>query len=269
VVDVWDPFNRCPVDDPAMLATTGASSIDLGGGGTGTISLCVASHSTNGSIKIGNVTTPTGNTDLQFGWVFDNSTGNSTLAQPAGGAVVGDPVNIMVGTASVTAQVQSAGPVSDFNLINGISLGQPIITVPIKIQLTSTALPLGPSCFIGSEQNPIVLHPANTDLSNASLATASFDANGVPDPMGDFAAILVSGAVQGDSTFAVPGATGCGANDSLDGAVNAVAGLPSASGNNNLVLDNASSDLAVGINLSTGVGLTGQQFAAGWHTNFG
>jgi hypothetical protein len=39
----WTPFSRCPVDDPAMLATDG----------TVLASLCVASNSTHGSIKIG------------------------------------------------------------------------------------------------------------------------------------------------------------------------------------------------------------------------
>src|SRR5581483_8167049 len=39
----WTPFSRCPVDDPAMLATDGVT----------TSSVCIASNSTHGSIKIG------------------------------------------------------------------------------------------------------------------------------------------------------------------------------------------------------------------------
>src|SRR5262245_8920302 len=69
----------------------------------------------------------------------------------------------------------------------------------------------------------------------------------------------------GDSTFAVPGATGCGPNGdgSLDAMVNAVVGLPSPSGANHLVLDDASSALAVATD-----GENGQQFANDWHIAF-
>ena len=77
---------------------------------------------------------------------------------------------------------------------------------------------------------------------------------------------MVSGTVQGDDTFSVPGASGCGPNGdgSLDSLVNAVVGLPSPSGNNHLVLDDASSALVSPIN-----GENGQAFANAWHGAFG
>src|SRR5262245_60261913 len=54
----WTPFNRCPVDDPAMLAADGVN----------VLALCVASNSTHGSIKLGSTpTTATGNSNLQGG----------------------------------------------------------------------------------------------------------------------------------------------------------------------------------------------------------
>jgi hypothetical protein len=75
--------------------------------------------------------------------------------------------------------------------------------------------------------------------------------------------------VQGDDTFAVPGATGCGPNGdgSLDAAVNAIVGLPSPAGNNHLVLQDAASGLAFPGNFFTK--RNGPQFAADWHTGFG
>ena len=75
----------------------------------------------------------------------------------------------------------------------------------------------------------------------------------------------VAGAVQGDDTFSVPGATGCGPNGdgSLDAAVNAIVGLPSPSGANHLVQDDASSSLAL-----PNVPLTGQEFSDDWHIAF-
>jgi hypothetical protein len=255
----WSPFNRCPVDDPAMLAVDGTS----------TLSLCLGSNSTHGSIKIGNLPTQTtGNTNLQAGLVFDTNTGVFTAISPPGGALVADPVQITgtpVGT--VTAVTTSAGNPSDFDLFAGIQTGVPIITLPIKIQLQNPAL--GPSCFIGSDQDPILLHPQNNDFSNAISVGGffTFDPNGTPNLAGPLTSLVISGAVQGDDTFAVPGASGCGPNGdgSLDPVVNAVVGLPSPSGNNHLVLDDAASGLVIPI-ITT---WTGQQLSDYWHVAFG
>ena len=124
---------------------------------------------------------------------------------------------------------------------------------------------LGPTCFIGSDMNPIVLHPANTDVSNAMLDFQMFDADGTINPNGAFAALIVSGTTQGDSTFSVPAVSGCGPNGdgTFDSTVNAVVGLPSASGNNKLVLDDAGSALMLPNNNQTGV-----EVSAAWHSAF-
>src|SRR5262249_5625117 len=85
--------------------------------------------------------------------------------------------------------------------------------------------------------------------------------------------LRVSGLVQGDDTFAVPAATGCGPNGdgSLNGLVNAAVGLPSPSGANHLVLNDASSLLALPGSRFSGSGtpITRQEFAADWHIAFG
>jgi hypothetical protein len=259
----WAPFNRCPVDDPAMLAADGVNNFEL----------CLGSNSTHGSIKIGNLPTQTtGSTNLQAGLVGP-SADQLTVIAPAGGALVADPVQI-TGTpvGVVTAVTQSAGTPSDFNLFAGIQTGVPIITLPIKIQLQNPAL--GPNCFIGSDQDPIVLHPQNTDFSNAQSIGGFFlfDPNGMPNLVGADGSLLITGAVQGDDTFAVPGAHGCGPNGdgSLDPVVNAVVGLPSPSGNNHLVLQDAASGLGFPQVVLTGQNpVSGAQFSADWHTGFG
>jgi hypothetical protein len=195
-----------------------------------------------------------------------------TVISPAGGAVISDPVQVMVpvGTVTVTviATVQSAGNPSDFDLTAGLTTGVPILTLPVKIHLESVpgGVDLGPSCFIGSEANPIVLHPENTDISNVMASFGNFDPSGAPDPNGALQALTIAGIIQGDDTFSVPGATGCGPNGdgSLDTLVDLAAGLPSASGNNHLVLDDASNSLALPAN-----GQDGQEFANDWHIGFG
>jgi hypothetical protein len=257
---LWAPLFRCPVDDPQMLASDGVNSA----------AGCLAANSTHGSITIGNLSATTGSINLQVGLVEDFTTGNFVVVPPAGGAVVADPVQFNTAVGPVTAVTESAGTPSNFDLFSGIATGQPIITIPIKIQLENNPL-LGPNCSIGSDQNPIMLNPQNNDLSNAKSVGgfSGFDATGAPDPAGPLTGLLITGEVQGDDTFAVPGATGCGPNDSLDAAVNAVAGLPSRSGSNHLVLDDASSALVQpqnGLNFSWE---NGPQFANDWHTAFG
>jgi hypothetical protein len=108
------------------------------------------------------------------------------------------------------------------------------------------------------------LRPANTDVSNVMLEFVSFDPDGTPNPNGPLSALIVTGTTQGDSTFAVPGATGCGVPEgSADEAVNTLVGLPSPAGSNNLVLEDAGSALAL-----PATGTTGSQFSAYWHSAF-
>src|SRR5262249_25631998 len=214
-------------DDPAMLNTDGSN----------TLPVCLASNSTQGSIKIGPITTLTGNTNLQFGLIANS--GNFAIVPPADGSVLSDPTPALGG---ILAIVSSAGAPSNFDLIAGLSVDMPIVTLPIKIQLTGTGL--GPNCFIGTDMNPIILHPANTSLAGATATFVSFDPDGTPNVSGTgaIAAIEINGAVQGDSTFAVPGASGCGPNGdgAADMLVNNLLHLPSPSGSNSLVLLNAS-----------------------------
>jgi sugar lactone lactonase YvrE len=246
----WTPFNRCPVDDPAMLATDGVN----------TVSLCVTSNSTHGSIQLGILPgTETGNSNLQGGLVADFNTGEFTFISPASGALVGDPVEVTVMNLSATATVESAGTPTDFDLLAGLSVGLPILTLPAKIHLENELV--GPNCYIGSEMNPMVLHPANTNVDNAMLNTQTFDPDGTPNPDGPLGTLEVTGLVQGDSTFAVPVAQDC---NGLADLINTLVGLPSPSGMNNLVLDDASSLLV----LPNGT-MTGQEFADAWHTGFG
>ena len=248
----WTPFYRCPVDDPAMLATDNNVT---------TLGLCLASNSSHGSIRLGNITTATGNTNLQAGVVGDAVTSAATLVPPAGGSLIVDPVEITSAGIPITAIVESAGLPTDFDIFAALNVGEPILTLPIKIHLVSPTL--GPSCYIGSDQDPIVLHPMNLDVSGTMGMINVFAPSGFPDPNGPVQSLVLNGLVQGDAAFAVPGAQGCGPNGdgSLDGVVNGLAGLPSPAGNNLLVLDDASSALASGG--------TGQEFASYWHIGFG
>jgi hypothetical protein len=273
----WAPFTRCPVDDPAMLAADGVSSV----------ALCVASDSPSGSIKLGNITATTGDSNLQLGLVSNNSTGTFSVVTPAGGAIVTAPIQIPGGLLglmcpsnvpavsavcneitnstlnAVTAVVQPAGNPSDFSLVAGLSSGVPIITLPVKIQLQNPLL--GSDCYIGSDSNPIVLHPEN--VTTPEVSTEEFDGNGTPDSTnGVMDAIYSLGGTQEDNTAAAPGASGCGLLGVLDAAVDLKTGLPSASGNNTLVLNNASAYLAGLTDPASVAPNDGQDLSAYWQS---
>ena len=130
----------------------------------------------------------------------------------------------------VQAIVQDAGDPSNLNVLAGAGVGEVIITLPIKIQLVSPLL--GGNCFIGSDDDPIGLNIANTTAPTFDIQF--FDPDGTPsaDPSAVMARFFLPGATQGDSSFAVPAATGCGPGGTVDATINSRLGLPSPAGNN-------------------------------------
>jgi hypothetical protein len=269
----WAPLNRCPVDDPAMLAADGAT----------VAALCLSSSAPNGTFTIGATTLTTGATDLQLGVL--NQAGTYTTVAPAAGAVIGDSVDIPGGLLGlmcpstipfisdicrlvtnsplnrVTATIQSAGAPTDFNLGAGVGTGAPIITLPVKIKLDNPFL--GTTCFIGTNANPIVLKPAN--LTRPTGKVVRFNADGTANTTGQMGYLSLSGAAQGDSTFAVPKSSGCGLFGILSGAVDLKQGLPSAAGSNSLVLNDAVTNLG-GFQVPRNFAPTqGQQLSQRWH----
>ncbi|MFG3281823.1 hypothetical protein [Streptomyces sp. NPDC048111] len=271
----WAPFTRCPVDSPVMLAADGRADIVQ----------CIASHAASGSIKLGNTQVVTGASDLQLG-VVQHADGTNSLVAPAGGALIADSADIPGGLLGlmcpsdipvigdicrqisngtlnrVVATVESAGAPTDFNLTSGATSGRPIIAIPIRIHLQNPFL--GGSCYIGSTAHPIVLHPQN--LTAPKLGIQRFDGNGTPNTAGDMNRLSLTDAGQTDTTFAVPGASGCGLAGLLDWAVNLKTGLPSAAGKNSIVLNSASTYLAGLHAPGTVVPDNGKLLSAYWHS---
>jgi hypothetical protein len=270
----WAPFTRCPVDDPAMLAADGVSVTNV----------CLASHSSSGSIKLGNTSVTTGASDLQLGVV---SGSELSLVSPSGGALVADsakipggllglmcPSNVPVITQicqkatdntlnNVIATIEPAGAPSDFSLAAGLGSGDPILTLPVKIHLRNPLL--ASTCTIGSNSHPILLKPRN--LTTPATDFTRFDGNGTLDPdNGDLLRIDAEGASQGDDSFAVPGATGCGGLGLLDLAINLKTGIPAPAGKNKLVLNSASTHIAGLNDPSAFAPDAGRRLSAFWHS---
>ncbi|MGW4272218.1 hypothetical protein ACWEGQ_07610 [Streptomyces seoulensis] len=273
----WAPFTRCPVDAPALLAADGLDRTPQ----------CVVSTSASGSIKLGNTTVTTGRTDLQIG-VVENADGTSTVAAPAGGSLIADsatvpggllglmcPSNIPAVSAicrqitdsslnKITATVESVGTPSDFDQTAGILTDQTIVAIPVRIHLQNPFL--GSNCYIGTKSNPIVLRPKNLNLPDFGMTF--FKADGTLADDGEMSRINLTGSVQSDSTFAVPGASGCGLGllGLIDAAVNLKTGLPSAAGKNNLTLNDTHTSLAGLLAPGTVAPDAGKVLSQGWHS---
>ncbi|MFI8945461.1 hypothetical protein ACIGO6_02970 [Streptomyces sp. NPDC053750] len=272
----WAPFTRCPVDAPAMLAADGFDRTPQ----------CVVSTSAGGSIKLGDTTVTTGRTNLQIG-VVQNADGTSSVVAPASGALVAEPASVPGGLLGlmcpsaipvitglcqslensslnkITATMESVGAPYAFDQTAGVLTDMPIVALPVRIHLENPLL--GDRCYIGTAANPIVLRPENRTYPEFGMTF--FQGDGTVDAAGEMSRVNLTGATQNDSTFAVPGATGCGLNVGLiNAAVNAKTGLPSASGNNSLTLDNTQTHLT-GLNApGTAVPRAGEILAENWHS---
>jgi hypothetical protein len=269
----WAPYGGCPVDAPAMLAADGSN----------VIATCLAGSVPNGSIKIGNGTMTVGKVNFSFGLL--NEGGVYSVVVGSNGGLTGDPVNVpggmlglmcpsniplisgicdaVVGSSlnTVTATIEAAGPPRDFDLNAAAVLGQPIMTMPVKIRLRNPFLLS--SCYIGSNSNPILLKVANTALPTAEFSR--FDADGTPNPDGEMNQLALKGSTMSDSTFAVPAVRGCDLLGLIDLVVNGRQGLPAAAGKNNLTLNNATFRLGGFLDPMVHTPNQGRALSQRWH----
>jgi hypothetical protein len=250
---IYKPFTDCPLLNPLMRES-------LGGNATG----CVAGVVNQGTIKIGNITTKIKYSTkngypvlVQFG-IWDPP--NATPQQFTGGILPpldGLPAQLVTAppyipggllTAlgcpnkhpgvqklcdeattlggkylKVRAAAQSAGPITNFQLTTW--------TQPLKFNLINPLL--GANCYIGSDDNPVVVNPSLT-------GTLVQENDPQPTIHPDTAVLKIKDATATDTAFTAPGVTGCGpggsADIAIDYAIDGAAGLPSVSGSNSLTL---------------------------------
>jgi hypothetical protein len=242
---MFAPFTDCPLLNPLMEES-------VGGDGTG----CIAGDATYGTFAVGSLVVPVahpvtaqfglwdppGASPSQFtGGVLPPADGKELVVSPEfvpGGLLkaLGCPSStpgveklckeaaLPGETTVVKALVQSAGPITNFGVL------PTTWTQPVKIRLINPLL--GSYCYLGSNDNPIVLNPSVTGTLGI-----------VPDPNPRFPQVSVleeTSATATDDTFSVPIVQGCGpggaANIAIDLAIDSSEALPSASGNNSLVL---------------------------------
>jgi len=237
----YAPFGECPLN-------------------RATITDCVYSVTTGGSVTIGKKTVPIKNPvtlqggfegageGIEFYGAEEPTTQTlSKTPQPVPGGLLGllncqEQTNLIIkglcatalenSLTGVNAVVELTGPehgltnieLDTENLLfeEGIALG-----LPVKIHLENPTL--GSNCYIGSNSKPVKLQltTGQSGSLHGSLGELSFN-----EPF--YTITRTKGSVLVDNTFAVPAATGCGGLLSLivNPVVNAELGTPSPSGSN-------------------------------------
>jgi len=238
------------------------------------VAACTAGNVASGSITIGNITTPVVRpVNVQFGfWTPPNAaaggdnTGPGLIPSYAGGVLpppaglsamlvtkpdlIPESLTTALGCSTATdpvvknvcsqavhfggkyldvyALAQSAGQITNFGVLTW--------TQRIKFKLINPLL--GSNCYIGSDNNPIVINP-ELSVGPGGMLQVLPDPNPAKHP--DTEVLAITGASAIDNTFTAPGVTGCGPggakNISIDTALDAGTGLPAASGVNSLTLN--------------------------------
>jgi hypothetical protein len=143
------------------------------------------------------------------------------------------PGNAVTATAELAATSSSAIKI-DFGTLS--------VSLPVKLRLSNPLI--GPNCHIGSNSSPVRL--------NLITGTTAPPAPNRPitGRIGDYSEpvpgqSLLRGNRNVDNSFSIPGASSCGLGLGLiDQLVNAKLRLPSAAGNNTMIVDN---DIALGL----------------------
>ena len=250
---MFAPFTNCPLKDTFMQQTVVNTA-------------CTAGEATSGTITIGNITTQVTepvNVQFGFGAPIDHSLFPSPAIPPLAGPsaitttkpdLIPESLTTALGCSTATdptiqnmctqaqadpadnqvfALAQDAGNIQNFDLFTWEQ--------PMKFKLINPLL--GNNCYIGTDSDPVVLHPQLQGTPGTTL-TVQFDPN-VPNHDAGVLALNDVNAV--DTTFSAPTVVDCGPGGAADYAVNHAlnvsSGLPAASGNS-LTL-NGNFDLAV------------------------
>ena len=221
------------------LATTPASAAfpDFTGCPTTGVVGCLDIQSRGGSMTIKRTTVPIGESlEIRGGitetgvWVPPRGT-TGLFSRPINvpGGLLG--IDFPIPGNTVQAITQLAGPTSSVR----IAPGDLFVSMPVKLKLDNPIL--GPWCSIGTNDNPARLNltvgttnpPAPNRPISGRLGTISVVGSD----------LVIRGNTNVDNSFAVPEADNCGLTLGLiDLLVNAKLSLPSAAGNNTLIIDN-------------------------------
>jgi hypothetical protein len=208
---------------------------------TGAIA-CLDIQSRSGSMTIKRTTVPIGESLSIRGAIREVSGTPYGIWNPPAGTtgIFSRPIQVPGGILgidfpipgnAVTATTQLAGPISSVRVYPGDLR----VVMPIKLKLDNPIL--GPWCQIGSNSNParldLIVGTTNPPAPNRPITGRM----GTPSVSGS--TVIFDDNVNVDNAFAVPGAENCGIGLGLVNAlINAKLSIPSAAGNNTLIIGN-------------------------------
>jgi hypothetical protein len=189
---------------------------------------CVDIQSVSGVLDIKGFEVPLGESLEIRGALREDGAGGSAFVPATGtNGFFADPVEVPGGLLGidwipgnrVLAITELAGSPSDIRL-NASTF---TIALPVKVRLVNIFI--GMNCHIGTNSNPVTLNLVPRAAGRIIVPT--------------FGEIHVLGQVNGDDSFAVPGASSCGLGLGLiNSLVNLRLGLPSSSGENSIEVTN-------------------------------
>lgn len=156
---------------------------------------------------------------------------NGFFAEPVNvpGGVLG--IELPISLNMVTATAELAGPASSIEL----HPGNLEIRMPIKLHLSNPLI--GSNCYIGSNSRPVIVHlivgTTSPPPPNRPITGNEGTAEIIPPDT-----LLFRDVVDVENSFSIPSATGCGFLGILNPLINLKLGLPSAAGNNSMVINN-------------------------------
>jgi hypothetical protein len=212
-----------------------------------TAATCLVASTTSGEFVIDRKTVPIEKTlTLQGGLATDLFTAQPLLAAADGNTLSRTALTVpggLLGIAGlggeVTATAEIAGPVSSIVVDRGALLSQKgtAVNLPIKVKLDNPLL--GGSCYLGSDENPIVLRLTTGTTSPPFPGHPISGAGGILEgaAKGKITRITKNSLV--DNTFAVPGAQGCGGvlAPIVDLGVDLIVGVPAPAGFNTAIMN--------------------------------
>jgi hypothetical protein len=216
---------------------------------TPNINGCFNVQSRSGFLDIKGFSVPIGESFQIRGALASSGPGSTQIFVPATGTtgIISKPIQVPGGLLGInfpipgnkvtaTAELASTNPSAAIR-VDGDTL---TVAMPLKLRLSNPLI--GPNCHIGSNSSPVNVRlilgttsppPPNRPISGR-LGAVSFETWGV----------LYRGNTNVDNSFSIPGASSCGLGLGLiDQIVNAKMRLPSAAGNNTMVVTN---DVALG-----------------------
>jgi len=216
-------FSDCPSSTPGVVT-------------------CIDVQSRSGSLEIKGFTVPLGESLEIRGGLIEGGESDPIFVPPTGtngffsrairvpGGLLG--IEFPIPGNAVLAIAQLAGPASALRFRFGI----PVTTIrlPVKVKLENPIL--GSGCTIGTNSNPSYIN-LTTGTTSPPLPNRPISGS-IGTIVETEEGLQILGARAVDNAFAVPGASGCGLLGIVDPLVNLRLKLPSAAGNNTMIVVN-------------------------------